>query len=128
MQYCFECPEYPCKRYDGIDRHDSLISHRNQKRDMAKAKESGIDAYLAEQRAKRQILERLLADYDDGRSDVFFCLAVNMLAPDDLTKVLAECDSRAGKLPMPERTAFIKRQLRDCAEKRGIPLVLRRAW
>lgn len=128
VQYCFECPEYPCKRYDGIDLHDSLISHRNQKRDMVKAKEIGIEAYLAEQRAKRLILERLLADYDDGHSDVFFCLAVNMLAPDDLTKVLAECDRQTGRLPVPERTAFIKQQLRDCAEKKGIPLVLRRAW
>ncbi len=128
VDYCFQCGEYPCKRYDGIDRHDSLISHRNQKRDMAKAKEIGIDAYLEEQRAKRLILERLLADYDDGRNDVFFCLAVNMLALDDLKRILVECDRQTGKLPLPERTAFAKRQLRDCAEARGIPLVLRRGW
>ena len=43
VDYCFECPEYPCKRYDGIDRHDSLISHRNQKKDLMKAKAMGID-------------------------------------------------------------------------------------
>ncbi len=56
VQYCFQCPEYPCKRYDGIDAHDSLISHRNQKRDLRMAKEMGIDAYLAAQRAKKALL------------------------------------------------------------------------
>lgn len=46
---------------------------------MAKAKEIGIEAYLKEQREKVKILNRLLEDYDNGRKDVFFCLAVNML-------------------------------------------------
>ena len=66
----------------------SLISHRNQKKDLAKAKEMGIEAYLAEQHAKKRILERLLTEYNDGTKDVFFCLAVNMLALDDLTAFL----------------------------------------
>jgi len=75
VQYCFECPDYPCEEYDGIDRYDSLISHRNQKADMMKAKQMGIDAYLTEQRGKREILNRLLSEYDDGTRDVFYCLA-----------------------------------------------------
>jgi hypothetical protein len=39
----------------------------------------GIDAYKEEQRGKKRILDRLLEEYDDGRRDVFFCLAVNLL-------------------------------------------------
>ena len=27
IDYCFECEDYPCLKYDGIDKHDSLISH-----------------------------------------------------------------------------------------------------
>ena len=95
VEYCYQCEEYPCKRYDGIDKHDSLISHRNQKKDLAKAKEMGIEAYLEEQRAKKKILERLLSEYDDGTKDVFFCLAVNMLAVDDLTAVLDHAAQKA---------------------------------
>ncbi len=60
VQYCFECPEYPCRRYDGIDKYDPLISHRNQKRDLLRARKMGIDAYLNEQQAKKLILNRLL--------------------------------------------------------------------
>ena len=37
IDYCFECGEYPCSKYDGIDKRDSLISHKNQLKDMQKA-------------------------------------------------------------------------------------------
>ena len=50
LQYCFECTEYPCKHYDGFDSYDTLVLHRNQRKDMQKAKEIGMDAYHAEQR------------------------------------------------------------------------------
>ena len=52
LQYCFECPEYPCKHYDGFDSYDTLVLHRNQRKDMQKAKDIGIDAYLAEHAAR----------------------------------------------------------------------------
>lgn len=125
VDYCFQCSEYPCKRYDGIDRHDSLISHRNQKRDMSKAKEMGIDAYLAEQRVKKEILTRFLNDYDDGTKEVFFCLAVNMLGVEDLRSVLSQADLETGNLSRHEKAEHIEKLLRECAAVRHIPLVLR---
>ena len=126
VEYCYQCEEYPCKRYDGIDKHDSLISYRNQKKDLAKAKEMGIEAYLEEQRAKKKILERLLSEYDDGTKDVFFCLAVNMLAVDDLTAVLDHAAQKAKAMQRRGKAAFAEQELRDIAKQRGVPLVLRK--
>ena len=125
VEYCFQCKEYPCKRYDGIDRYDSLISHRNQKKDLMKAKEMGIKAYLKEQGEKADILERLLKDYDDGRSDVFFCLAVNMLPADALQTLLRGADTVSAGMGRKEKAALIKEKLCGLAEKEGIVLELR---
>ena len=125
VQYCYQCEEYPCRRYDGIDRYDSLISHRNQKRDLEKAKQMGIDAYLAEQSAKKAVLTRLLTDYDDGRQDVFYCLAVNMLDVSDLRSILEEADAGTGSMPLQEKANYMVSSLKACAEKRDIPLKLR---
>lgn len=125
VDYCFECPEYPCKRYDGIDRHDSLISHRNQKKDLMKAKAMGIDAYLAEQREKVAILHKLLNNYDDGHRDVFFCLAVNMLEVDDLNRVLTEAVQLPNDMLLNEKTQRVVELLYAVADKRGVPLELR---
>jgi hypothetical protein len=125
VDYCFQCSEYPCKRYDGIDRHDSLISHRNQKTDMAKAKEIGIAAYLAEQQAKQRILFRLLDGYDAGGAEVFYCLAVNLLALEDLEALLARAEGKTeGMLPR-DKEARMRAMLSACADRRGITLELR---
>ncbi|MCR4865324.1 MAG: DUF3795 domain-containing protein [Lachnospiraceae bacterium] len=126
VDYCFQCSEYPCKRYDGIDSHDSLISHRNQKIDIKKAKDMGIEAYLEEQRAKKEILSRLLKEYDDGSKDVFLCLAVNMLPLDELVSIMKAADQKTGDMNLHEKAIFIEEKLREYARRKDILLVLRK--
>ncbi len=125
VDYCFQCEEYPCARYDDIDKRDSLISHRNQKKDLAKAKQIGIEEYLDEQRTKIRILNRLLKEYDDGKKDVFFCLAVNLLDVDDLTVVLDLASQTTDATTRAEKAAFVERALRDRAKEKGVSLILR---
>ena len=125
VDYCYQCSEYPCKRYDGIDEHDSLISHRNQKKDLAKAKDNGIEAYLAEQREKKKILTYLLDSYDDGSKDVFFCVAVNMIGVNDLLDVLLHLDIQSLNMSSREKADYAEMTLRKCADSKGIPLKLR---
>ena len=48
IEYCFECEEFPCKKYDNWGDSDSFITHRNYLSDMEKVKCIGIDAYIAE--------------------------------------------------------------------------------
>ena len=125
VDYSFQCSKYPCKRYDGIDEHDSLISHKNQKKDLAKAKENGIEDYLDEQRKKKEILTRLLDEYDDGGRDVFFCLAVNMLGVNELLEVLSDLDRQSHVMSLVEKADNAEMMLCKCAENKDIPLELR---
>lgn len=126
IDYCFECGEYPCEKYDGVDLHDSLISHRNQLKDMEKAKTIGIENYRAEQRVKKGILDRFLNEYDNGRRDMFFCLAVNLMDVDDLKEVLDETDKSTKDMNLAEKSDFMKDALNECAKMRNISLKLRR--
>ncbi len=126
VEYCFQCEQYPCRRYDGIDLHDSLISHRNQKKDLLKAKQLGIEAYLNEQKEKKALLDQLLSGYDDGHKDVFFCLAVNMLEVGTLLEVLQEAETETQNMSRKEKAAYMQHCLSRRAEELGIPLTLRR--
>ncbi len=125
IEYCFQCSEYPCRRYDGIDQHDSLISHRNQKRDLLEAKKMGIDAYLSVQRRKRGILTRLLADYDDGTRQVFFALAVNMLPLEELVSILKRADGDCLEMSVADRGRYMEELLRECGKWLDVVLELR---
>jgi hypothetical protein len=96
VEYCFQCPAYPCERYGKPGKVDSFISYRNVIPDFQKAKEMGIERSMVEWDRKRAILEFLLGNYDDGRRKGFYCLAVNLLAMEDLEIVL-ECINREVK-------------------------------
>ena len=79
MEYCCECPQYPCEKYEKIGEYDSFITARRQKADMEKLRDIGAERYNAEQGEKVQLLEYLLSSCNDGRRKTLFCLAVNLL-------------------------------------------------
>ena len=122
--FCWECPEYPCSRYDGFD--DGVVPHRNRQQDIAQAREIGPEAYMAQLEEKRAILEKLLAHYNDGRRKALFNTAVYLLSLEDLQSVMALMDSRPeleGQ-PIKERALAAVDLLQQAADRRGINLKL----
>ncbi len=128
MEYCYLCDEYPCEKYDGIDAFDSFITHRNQLKDVKKAREIGMDAYQAELAEKMEILKYLLANYNDGRRKSFFCLAVNLLELPDLKLVIDQIASETGsdELTLKDKAKLAASLFNTLAEKRNIVLKLNR--
>lgn len=122
-EYCHECPEYHCKRYEHIDEKDSFITHRNQKADLEKVRRIGEEAYNAEQAEKLEILQKLLAEYNDGRRKTLFCTAVNLMELQDLKEVLAQTEAEGAALPLKEKAALMVRLLQ---QKSTVDLKLRK--
>ena len=128
VEYCFQCSEYPCEKYKHIDDFDSFITHRNQKGDLEKAQQIGMDAYNAEQTEKSSILDILLSGYNDGRKKAFFCAAVNLLDVCDLREVLRRVKDSVDvdTLTLKEKSAFAAGLLQAVAAKKNIDLKLRK--
>ena len=122
-EYCTQYPEYPCEKYAHVDDYDSFITHRNQKRDLEKLLTIGEEAYIEEQKEKRQILDRLSADYNDGRKKTLFCVAVNLMELQTLKEVMDKADSEQKELLLKERSAAITQLLKD---KSDVELKLRK--
>jgi hypothetical protein len=127
IEFCYLCDEFPCKRYDGADAHDSFISHKNQFRDLDKAKRLGIEPYAAELNEKVKMLEHLLEHCNDGRRKAFFCAAVNLLEMEDVKSVMASIANVIGQeSTRKERADAAARLFEEAADKRGISLKLRK--
>jgi hypothetical protein len=90
LEYCFQCEKYPCEKYKDIDVFDSFITHRNQLKDIEKAQRIGIKQYNWELEEKADILQNLLANYNDGRSKSFFCIAINLLELQEIKDVMEQ--------------------------------------
>lgn len=89
VEYCFQCENYFCEKYDNIDEFDSFITHQHRKQDTEKCKKLGIRLYSAEQQRKKVLLNHLLNAYNDGRKKTLFCVAVNLLELEDLENIIS---------------------------------------
>lgn len=124
IRFCWECPEYPCSRYEGFDDEDSFVPHRNRQQDIAQAWELGLETYLAQLEEKREILDELLAHYNDGRRKTFFNRAVYLLPLEDLQGVRAALDGQAAQMEqeVKARALAAVQLLQEAADRRGLNL------
>ena len=127
IEYCYLCPEYPCKRYEGAQCRDSFITHRNMRQDFERAREGGLETYQAQLEEKMAILRNLLAYYNDGRRKSFYCLSVNLLELEDVRQVMEQIRQQVSiDAPDKERAAQVVVLFRAMAKQRGVELVLNR--
>lgn len=127
LEYCHQCDEYPCKKYDGADQSDSFITHLKQFCDMEKAKILGIDAYRNELNEKISILETLLANYDDGRRKGLFCLAVNLLELQDVRHVMKQIlNQTQPEQSVKDKATTAVQLFQSMAKQRNLTLKLRK--
>lgn len=67
-EFCWDCPEYPCARYEGFDECDSFVPHSARARNAAEARSLGIEAYMARMRESAALLAaRLLTEAAQAR-------------------------------------------------------------
>jgi len=127
IEYCFDCDEYPCKKYEGANTTDSFITHRNLLQDMEKAKQIGMEAYSAELNEKIGILEKLLENYNDGRRKSFYCLAVNLLELRDIKSVIEQLEKEScANETLKEKAKIAVKLFDEVAEQKSISLKLRK--
>ena len=128
---CADCDEYPCERLVrvlGVEEGlDSFISHRPALHNLDEIRENGLEAYLAEQRERRLLVEKLIVQFNDGRSMTFFCTARALMPPEVLREVVmgAEKLILGGETPK-ERAKLMRNAIEERALNDGIDLKLRK--
>jgi Protein of unknown function (DUF3795) len=81
LEVCGECPDFPCakfktdREYQQLKESSSYPSYRVVMANLNFIKDQGIDRFIARQRKRMGLLQRMIEDFDDGRSRSFFCRA-----------------------------------------------------
>ena len=126
VEYCYECKQYPCEKYQRIDEYDSFITHRRQKADLERAHSIGIAQYNLEQQEKIQILSHLLSNYNDGHRKNFFCVVVNLLELSELREAMKQIRSNdeLSLLSFKAQCSYVAEVFQKIADRRNIKLQL----
>ena len=125
VAYCIDCGCYPCEKHRTFADADSFITHQRHTADLERVREIGEDAYCAEQREKIELLQFLLANFNDGRRKSFFRTAVNLLELPELREIVRRL-AEVEQLPLKERAAGAVRLFQQAAEQQGVDLKLRK--
>ena len=126
IEYCYECKQYPCEKYQHIDKYDSFITHRRRNADLERAQSMGIEQYNAEQQEKIQILSHLLSNYNDGRRKNFFLRSSQFIRTSELQEALKQIQSNdeLSALPFKAQCSYVVEVLQKIADKKIIKLKL----
>ena len=124
VEFCFECPEYPCERYRG-ERPDSFVPVRNAQKEFDQIKAVGPRAHQELMNEKAMRIRFLLSNYNDGRKKSFFCLAVNLLDPETVGAALARLSgqTRPG-MTVKEKAALAVGIFQEAADRQNVVLKL----
>jgi hypothetical protein len=131
FETCADCPEFPCARLDGWDESDSVVSHLNSLANLRAIRDGGLNRFIEQQRSRIELLKLMLAEFDEGRSKGYCCLAATLLPLDELTSGLRQARREVADAGIPvddrkSQAAILHRVLDGAAGRLGVNLRLRR--
>lgn len=126
IEYCYQCAEYPCPKYEHFDDFDSIVTHQHRKHDFEKTQKIGISAYLLELNEKKELLSYLICHFNDGRKKTLFHVAVNLLEVQDIKRVITQVNEicATDDAAQKERASMAANLLHEIATERNVTLKL----
>lgn len=95
--------------------------------DNERAKKDGLEPYQQNLSEKMTILERLLADHNDGRRKNFYCIAINLLPLAEIKSIMANIESETSdKMTAKERAKLAVAYFQTAADQQKMTLKLRK--
>jgi len=100
LEVCGRCPDFPCPKFKTEEEYRQLKGspsyppYSRVMPNLNSIKEHGIESFIEQQRRRIHLLQRMLKDFDDGRSKSYYCRTAATLDPADIEAALATAAQR----------------------------------
>ncbi len=94
FETCAECDDFPCSKIKNWDNADSFICHRKSLSNLREIQTNSIEKFLVQQKERIEILEKLLDEFNEGRSKSFYCIATVLLSVKELKLALKNSEKK----------------------------------
>lgn len=132
VEFCWECEEgASCERWAAHRaagrEFDSFVSYAALEENVAFIEHNGVEAFVAEQRVREELLREMLAGFNEGRSKTYYSIAATVLDVEELRSALAEARlETAHETDAKARSKALRGRLDAAASARSVRLALRR--
>lgn len=133
LEVCAECSEFPCSKfkhdeeYQQMKESSSYPSYKKVMINLNIIKEYGIVEFLKQQKKRIELLEKMIENFNDGRSRSLFCRAATLLDVDNLKSSLDEAirkmkTDQIKKIDVKSKAKILKAILNKSALEEGVDL------
>lgn len=133
LEVCGQCPDFPCskfkteKEYQQMEESSSYPSYKVVLQNLNFIKEHGIKKFIDLQKKRIKLLEKMIENFDDGRSRSFFCRAACLL---DLTSLESSLNKAILKIKKDKiktddtkaKAKILRQNLSEIAFQKGVEL------
>jgi hypothetical protein len=131
FETCGECPDFPCPKFKSQEEYEArglpgyppdgkIIPNLNF------IKEEGIREFVRLQQKRIRLLQKMIEDFDDGRSRRLFCTSAALLDLGRLEGSLREANQRMkADADRKGRATLLKQLLNEEAANQGINLMIK---
>src|SRR3989304_10020198 len=99
LEACAQCDEFPCSKFESWletgGEYDSFLTHKKAKPNLDFIRTYGLERYFEQQSKRIELLEKMLKNFDDGRSRNFYCIAATLLQIANLEASLEKTEQRS---------------------------------
>jgi len=99
LETCGQCSEFPCSKFESWlesgGEYDSFLTHKKAKPNLESIRTNGIERFMEQQNKRSGLLEKMLKDFDEGRSKSFYCIASTLLPIADLETSLEKAEQKS---------------------------------
>jgi hypothetical protein len=134
LEVCAECSEFPCSKFKSEEEYQQRqgsSSYPPEKKvlsNLNSIKKYGIKKFIEQQKSRMKLLEKMIKNFDDGRSRSFFCKAAALL---DLKSLKSSLDKATRKIKtdkirkddVKSKAKTLKAIINEIALKEGVELV-----
>jgi hypothetical protein len=130
IEFCWQCNESAaCEKWQSHRNfsrdYDTFVCYQKLEENIAYVENEGIDAFEQAQLARERLLAEMLADFNEGRSKRYYCIAAAVFEIQELETALKLPKQDAGNLSIKDRSKVLHAILDNIASEKDYCLRLR---
>lgn len=131
IEFCWECPDnVPCEKWhEHRERgrsHDSFVCYQRLESNIAFVECHGIPAFSADQEKREHLLSAMLAEFNEGRSKSFCCIAATVMDIQEIKEAIVLARDISSGADIKTKSKALHAILDKIARDKGYSLGLRK--
>ncbi|MFH1634999.1 MAG: DUF3795 domain-containing protein [Chloroflexota bacterium] len=115
IEFCWQCAESgTCEKWRGhrefSQEYDTFVCYQKLEDNIAFVQQHGMSVFVKMQRIKERWLNEMLADFNEGRSKRYYCIAATVLEIGELEAALTQAKKDSAGLAVKDKWVFGNRR------------------